>query len=140
MVHKCSTKKINRIATSLKNVAGEQITGVMIIEGVGMRLSVEQTLHLCTYDVFERTGIDITDLLENYTLIDSMQIGEESFYGVTPMRTVYRDSKLNCWMCLWNKVCKDGWGYHTELGDMEKDSVGRVKWVKVKPNFERKAC
>ena len=127
-------------STSLKNVVGEQITGVKITEEVGMRLSVGQTLQLCTHDVFERADIAIPDLLENYTLVDSAQIGEESFYGVTPMRTVYQDNRLNYWMCLWDRVCEDGWGYHAELGSMEKDSVGRVKWVKVNPDFDRKQC
>ena len=47
------------------------------------------------------------------------------------MEVIYQDEQLRRWKCLWNKVCAEDWGWDYQLGDMQKDSVGRVKWLRV---------
>ena len=99
-----------------------------------MKLSEELTRVLCTYygdDMHRYLDKDVYELLKPYRPVSCNQCGDTSYDGVTPMEVIYQDEQLRRWKCLWNKVHADDWGWDYQLGDMQKDSVGRVKWLRV---------
>ena len=99
-----------------------------------MKLSEELTRVLCTYDDDDLNWYRHEhgyEFLEEYRLLSNHQCGDTSHDGVTPMEVIYQDEQLRRWKCLWNKVHADDWGWDYQLGDMQKDSVGRVKWLRV---------
>ena len=99
-----------------------------------MKLSEELTRVLCTYNDDDRHYYCYEhgcEFLEEYVLLSNHQCGDTSYDGVTPMEVIYQDEQLRRWKCLWNKVHADDWGWDYQLGDMQKDSVGRVKWLMV---------